>query len=461
MIECSNIRFIYHNQINEQISIDHFVIEKGKCVVLCGKSGSGKTSITRLINGLIPEYYEGDLSGQIRVEDFCPGKDGIEDLARVVGSVFQNPATQFFHKTVEHELVFPCENQGITPIEIHERLNQTVNVFNLDKILQMNLHHASGGERQRVAMATAMMQKPLVIVLDEPTANLDREGVEQVLTYLKQLKLQGITIVIAEHRTDFLRDIADYYVYIDDGKIVYQWSPDEWFSLNQEKRAKLGLRGVVTNQRQKMTNCLSTGGLEVRDLTLKVGKKQLGKIKTAFFPTSCITALVGKNGIGKSSLARVLSGLDSENGRILMNQKQIDGHSRLQQTAFVMQEVRLQLFSETVEKEIKLGLTSENIDLYAEIIEKLELTSLLGRHPMSLSGGQMQRVMIAHALLSNKKIFIFDEPTSGLDYIQMMRFSELLQSLKSNDVVIIVITHDLELIEVACDHIVDLETIFV
>lgn len=461
MIEWSNIQFTYHNQKNKQISIDHFVIEKGKCIVLCGKSGSGKTSITRLINGLIPEYYEGDLTGEIRVGDFFSGKEGIEDIARIVGSVFQNPATQFFHKIVEHELVFPCENQGIAPIEIHKRLNQTVNVFNLDKVLQMNLHHASGGERQRVAIATAMMQKPLVIVLDEPTANLDSEGVEQVHTYLEQLKAQGITIVIAEHRTDFLWDIADSYMYIEDGKIAYQWSPNAWFSLNQEKKAKLGLRGVVSNQREKMANCLSTDGLEVRDLTLKVGKKQLGKIKTAFFPTSCITALVGKNGIGKSSLARVLSGLDRENGCILMNQKQIDGERRLQQTAFVMQEVRLQLFSETVEKEIKLGLPLENVDMYAEIIEKLELTSLLKRHPMSLSGGQMQRVMIAHALLSQKKVFIFDEPTSGLDYIQMIRFSELLQSLKSNDVIIIVITHDLELIEVACDHIVDLAAVLV
>lgn len=458
MIRFKNVKFIYDNQNDMSIQIDHLKIGQGECVVLCGESGSGKTSLIRMINGLIPEYYTGALEGDIDIDTYRSGVDSIEDIARTVGTVFQNPATQFFHKIIEHELVFPCENQGIHPDEIQQRLQTTAAFFSLGSMLGSSLYRASGGERQRVAVATAMMQKPKIVVLDEPTANLDYVGVLQIATYIEKLKNDGMTVVIAEHRLNFLKNIADRYVYIKDGRVKYEWNKVQWLELSHNKRSELGLRGVNTAHQYSDNKVSQSRGLKIKDLNLSVFGRNLGTIKEVQFPVNCITALTGKNGIGKSSLANIISGLDKSDGIICFDEKEMKEKDRLENTAFVMQEVRLQLFSESVEKEIKLGL--KEFSQFEEIIQKLGLTELLKRHPMSLSGGQMQRVMIASALLSNKKIFIFDEPTSGLDYRQMIHFAELLKALKTDDIVIIVITHDIELIEVLCDQVINLETIF-
>ncbi|MGT2865602.1 ABC transporter ATP-binding protein [Streptococcus fryi] len=459
MIEIRSLAFRYPQEDKPSLVIDELIVTEGECVVLCGPSGSGKTTLIRLLNGLIPEYYEGSLEGYCRIGDTMIGEKGVEVLSQQVGTVFQNPATQFFHKIVEHELVFPCENQCLIQELIQKRLAETTAFFGIEHLLQRNLLTASGGERQRIAMATAMMQRPRLLVLDEPTANLDELGIKQVAQHIKQLKRLGITVIIAEHRLDFLKELADRYLYIDKGRLTHEWSKQEWLSFDNQTRAQLGLRSLNQEQKKLTQFCHEEQGLLITTLSLRTADSYLGQIKHLLFPANKVVALVGPNGLGKSTLAHILSGLAHADGTISLFNRPLSDKDRLRHTSFVMQDVRLQLFSESVDKEIKLGTHNHDVQEAKTIVNTLGLSDLLDRHPMSLSGGEQQRVLIANSLLAHKSIYIFDEPTSGLDYQQMKQVANLLKKLKTKDRVIIVITHDQELIAEACDAVIDLRAV--
>ena len=376
-------------------------------------------------------------------------------MSQKIASVFQNPATQFFHRKVEHELVFPCENQGIAQADIQNRLKQTIELFNLEQLLNYDLLNASGGEQQRVAIATANMQNPQLLILDEPSANLDQTSVERLKSHLKDLKSLGVTIVIAEHRLDFLKDLGDTYLYFENGEVTHTWSRKEWLALSEDNRHQLGLRSGenLSFASQTLPEVPAQNDLRVHELTLTAGKKSLGAISHLAFPAGKIIAILGQNGFGKSSFAKLLSGLNKSNGIISLAGRPLSEKERLKETAYVMQEISLQLFSDSVKKELLLG--NQQKKDYQKIADNLGLQDLLQRHPLSLSGGEQQRVLIGNALLSDKKIFIFDEPTSGLDYEHMLAVGKVLQELKAAGKIVLVITHDKELVTTVCDYQLD------
>ncbi len=458
MITLKNLKFTYANQENPTVIIDRLHVKKGDCVILCGRSGSGKTTLTRLLNGLIPEYYPGNLEGHIKISHLVPGENDLEEFSQSVASVFQNPATQFFHRKVEHELVFPCENQGISADHIWQRLNATVDFFNIADLLHQDLLTTSGGQRQKIALATANMQAPKLLVLDEPSANLDQGAVNQLQENLQQLKSLGITIVIAEHRLDYLQNLGDSYLYFEDGKLKAEWSQKDWLHFDDNYRHELGLRAIHQEKSIFPFENEDKNALEIKNLQVKTGKKLLGNIKTFKFPKGSVTAIIGPNGIGKSSFAKILSGLENSERQIKYEDSTFSEKERLSRTAYVMQNVHLQLFSNSVKGELLLG--NQNNSDYLEIAKSFHLDHLLDRHPMSLSGGEKQRLLISNALLSNKDIFIFDEPTSGLDHKNMLIVSRYLKILKKYGKIVILITHDNEIISQACDRVLDLSKAF-
>lgn len=191
-------------------------------------------------------------------------------------------------------------------------------MFNLEQLLNYDLLNTSGGEQQRVAIATANMQNPQLLILDEPSANLDQTSVERSKSYLKALKALGVTIVIVKYRLDFLKDLGDTYLYFENGEGNHTWSRKEWLALSEDKRHQLGLRGGknLSFVSQTLPETPAQDSLQVHELTLTAGKKSLGAISHLAFPAGKIIAILGQNGLGKSSFAKLLSGLNKSNGII-------------------------------------------------------------------------------------------------------------------------------------------------
>ena len=218
MIELTRASFQYENSDRgvQDISLS---VKGGECVVLTGLSGCGKTTVTRLVNGLAPSYYPGAFSGSVRIDGKDISRLSTWEIGRLVGSVFQDPKSQFFSSELAGEVAFPCENYGLSAREIRERTDAAIAALKLSHLKDRAVDILSSGEKQRAAIASVYAMKPKAFVCDEPTANLDAAGTRQLAQTLRQLKEQGITLLIAEHRIDWLMGIADRFLYLRDGRI--------------------------------------------------------------------------------------------------------------------------------------------------------------------------------------------------------------------------------------------------
>jgi len=440
-------------------------VSAGECLLICGESGSGKTTFSRLLNGVSPDYIEGELDGECYTYDLRAGETEIEEYVPVVGSVFQNPKTQHFTTNTSTELAFPCENMGMDPDDIHQRVSEVVSDFEIEELLDRDIFTLSGGEKQQIAFASANVLSPKVLVLDEVTSNLDNEAVEHLQTMIQQMKKEGVTVILTEHRLAWTKDIVDRYVLFEEGSLVKEWPAEEFNRLTNDELNSLGLRSMdlsshkalINEKMQSKESNYRDSILQTKDLA--VGYEKSGKVLDNLnlsFKAGETVGLMGANGTGKSTLASTITGLQRPlGGKVLWKDQLISSKELIKKSFLVMQDTNYQLFSDSVSDEVLLG--SRYPEMKDEVLEQLGLTDIEDHHPMSLSGGQKQRVAIASAILSGKEILIFDEPTSGLDYGNMERFGRLLQELKESGIVVIVITHDEELAANWCDQIVYLE----
>lgn len=472
MVEISNVNFQYENAEQGALHDVSLQIKPGECVLLCGESGCGKTTITRLINGLIPHFYEGNLSGEVKVAGLSVKEEELYTIAGKVGSVFQNPRSQFFCLDTTSELAFGCENMGLPVEEIEKRMAGVTEALKLQKLLARNIFELSGGEKQRIACASVSAMLPEVFVLDEPTSNLDMDAIEELKHTLQLWKAQGKTIVIAEHRLYWLKEVCDRVICLKEGRIVFDIPMKEFAAFSEEKMHEFGLRGM-TMQRLKLPEKVgetpgsvpsrqaeteSTASLKLLNYRLSFDKKEVLHMADEEIPTGSIIAVTGHNGAGKSTFLRCLCGLEKKfKGRTLYRGKELDRKKMLKECYMVMQDVNHQLFCETVSDEIRLGMVEKREEDVQKVLEKLDLSQVAERHPMSLSGGQKQRVAIASSILADKSILIFDEPTSGLDYKHMEQTAALFRELKDENRTLFIITHDPELIVRCCTHILHLE----
>lgn len=456
------LELTYPGSDKPALSISDLTIPTGQCVVLCGQSGSGKSSFLKVLNGLVPEYYPAQLSGRGYLGDKELRGRSLEDLSYQVASVFQQPSTQFFHSQVLQELVFPCENQGLSREEITQRLAWVNDLFGLEPLYERRISSLSGGQQQVLALAVATMHGTDLLVLDEPTANLDQQGVVRVQEVLQLLKKQGKTIIIAEHRLSYLSHLADRYLYFQDGQLVTDYLAADFLSRTEECRQDMGLRcydaapygRAIAERASQFTD--DEQGLLVENLSVSQSGSLLYQVEKLCLAPGQVIGLVGPNGSGKTSLANYLVGLsEDKKSSIAWYGKKLTAGQRLEKTALVMQDVRLQLFAETVRRELTLGQKDKQLD--EELISRFRLEDLLDRHPVSLSGGEQQRVMMVASLLADKDIFIFDEPTSGLDLRQMKAVARALLDLKEKNKLVLLISHDEELLDLVCDKIIDIK----
>lgn len=458
MIEIKKVSFQHENAEKPSLRNVSLTIAEGECVLLCGESGSGKTTVTRLINGLIPHFYEGKMEGCAMVNGLNVTEAELYDTARIVGSVFQNPRSQFFCVDTTSELAFGCENMGMPEGEILSRVDEAAKELNIEKLLGRSIFELSGGEKQKISCASVSALRPEVMVLDEPTSNLDVHAIEELKQTLLGWKAAGKTIVIAEHRLSWLRDLCDRVICMRDGAVAFDLSMQAFSQYSTEQLHQMGLRSLRGENIAPVQNSVpETETMQLQNFCFSYDGTPVLNIPHLSLPMDGIIALVGPNGAGKSTFSRCLCGLEKKfKGQVKINGQLWKNRQLLKNCYMVMQDVNHQLFCETVADEVQLGMRSENSSDVERVLEMLDLSHLRERHPMSLSGGQKQRVAIASAILAGKEILIFDEPTSGLDFRHMEQTAALLSSLKGKQTVLIV-THDPELIQRCCDHIVCIE----
>lgn len=453
VIEFSDFSFRYHDAGRESLSNLNLSIQKGEFILLTGHSGCGKTTLTRCINGLIPDFFEGNLSGSCRVCSMDIKEHETGDFSPLVGSVFQDPRSQFFTLHVKTEIPFPSENLE-TPLEkMQTQYRKAVDALKIQDLLGKSIFDLSSGEKQKVAIASIYMVGVGIYVLDEPSANLDSVGTEQLRKVLKSLKEQGNTIIISEHKLYYLNGLADRVVIMKDGKIAceidghdFDNRPIEWFT-------KHGLR------KADLTQILPTSyscdirhdaySIKAEKLSFGYSGKPLLWHDVSFSAYGGeIVGIIGKNGAGKSTLIRTLMGLEKpKTGKILINSNYASKQQRRKKSFYVMQDVDYQLFAPNVLEEMLMGTkkTEQDKERAIHILERFGLSEYLKRHPTMLSGGQKQRLSIALAEMHHLPFLYLDEPTSGLDAKNMKIVQEEIKKLADRGTCVFVITHDYEL----------------
>ncbi|ACV23580.1 Putative HMP/thiamine import ATP-binding protein YkoD [Slackia heliotrinireducens] len=440
----------------------------GEFVVVAGGSGCGKTTITRLINGLVPHYYEGELEGRAQVCGLDVRTTKISDLSAHVGSVFQNPRSQFFNVDTTSELAFASENRCIDPDQIRADIRRVVGEMNLEPLMDRSIFALSGGEKQKVACASVAVAEPEIVVLDEPSSNLDTAGIDDLRSVLALWKSKGKTIVVAEHRLYYLADLADRLVIMKEGRIVEELDASQLASMTSKDAYSRELRAfdavdIPAGLLDRDAKRGNADTLVCRDFEFRYRNSDNGiSIPHLEFGAGQITAIVGRNGTGKSTFAHLLCGLLRKGrGTVEFGGRVFKPKERTQLCYMILQDVNHQLFTSSVLEEVVLSAPADMPPDQAEsrareVLEQLDLAHLADVHPMALSGGQKQRVAIASGVMAENPVLMFDEPTSGLDLPHMRQVADLLRTLRDAGKVVIVITHDTELIREAADRVVEL-----
>ena len=453
MIEIRELSFKYKGGSDYSLKDINLKIKKGECILLCGRSGCGKSTLLKLMNGIIPEFYDGDISGSVMVNGMNTFTTPIYKLSNNVGSVFQNPKTQFYTTNTTDEIAFGLENYGIEREVINKRIEEVEKELHLENLMNKNIFNLSGGEKQKIAIASIYALNPEIFILDEPSSSLDIESMKELSLTIKKLKSLGKTIIIAEHRLWYLKDIVDRAIYLEDGKIIREYSMDEIENLSEDERIRTGLRHSDYKAIERFDDFETSNKgtlLVLKDLIFKRNTKIILSIEDLNFCYGNIIGIVGENGIGKSTLAKIICGLYKENkGKILKDDE------NLNESLLIMQEVNCQLFTDTVKDEIVLTSNIKDDNALDTWLKDMELKNISDRNPHTLSGGQKQRVIILSALLSDKKILFFDEPTSGLDYRNMKIVAKNIKKVKEEDKLILIISHDVEFLESVCDKVID------
>ena len=485
MLTLRNLSVFYdENQVVHAINLN---VSPGECVVLTGESGSGKSSIINAVNGLGARYDNARIEGTIALDGDELTQKQIYEIAMLASSVFQNPKTHFFNVDTTQELLFFLENTGVSKQNMQKRLQDLLSLFPIAHLLNRSIFELSGGEKQILCLASAYISGCKLILLDEPTSNLDHISIALLTDMLKCLKQQGITLLIAEHRLYYLRDILDRLIHIQKGEIQRCYTQEEFAHLTCDELHARGLRSNSDNAltvpellpyaantsaepgTEAGTELHSEPGTEagtelrIEKLALSFSTQRNVRANGLFisgltFQTNNIYGIVGKNGCGKSSFIKSLIGVMKRSKETVFYQgKQCNKRRRVALSSLVMQDVNSQLFSESVEHELTLTHTNMTEASLDALLEQLNIRAFKQAHPMSLSGGQKQRVAIATSVVDGAALMFFDEPTSGMDYKNMLAISRCIQALKTRKRIIFIVSHDVEFLNLTCDYALNIE----
>ena len=457
-------------------------VRVGEVVLLCGGSGCGKSTALKMANGLVPHYERGCMYGEVRLDGVALGEMSMHRIAGRVASVFQNPKTQMFNAEVRSELAFVGENLGREPGTIRKAVARAAADFDVEGFLGRRVFELSGGEAQRVCCAAAEASGADVLVLDEPSSNLDVWSIDALRRYIARWKREGKAVLIAEHRVYYLRDLVDKVLFLEGGRVARAWTGDEFRSLGAGETDALGLRRVRPEECEVAAGgggaadgaagrgagaggVAAAGGSAVacvRGLTCDYGRGRAARraldVAELDLPIGVPIAVVGKNGAGKSTLMRSLAGIvKGACGTLeLPGTGALDAAGRRDRCALVMQDVTRQLFCSSVVDEVCLGDVCTAAEA-SNTLRDLDLIEYAEAHPLTLSGGQKQRLCVAAAIAAGRDIVLFDEPTSGLDLAHMRQVAALVRQVAAAGRLVLVVSHDYEFICACCGHALELK----
>ena len=473
-VQLEGVSYTYPGAAEPTLRSVSLEVPAGQCVVVTGPSGCGKTTLSRLVNGLVPHVYAGEVTGRVLVDGTEVAAWTPDELGARVGSVFQNPRSQFVNLDVASEIAFGCENLGLPRAEIVERVEEAAAALGIRPLLDRSIEELSGGQKQAVILASALAMRPAVFVLDEPTASLDTASMMRLAEVVATLKAQGKTVIVSEHRLWWLHGVADRVVLMEEGTVAGDWDAASYGALPRAERAALGMRAwTVTEMEEEMaaraavaptasaegspapaTEAATAEGLTAEGLTVAFRRKPpvLEGLSLAVAPGR-VLGIVGRNGAGKTTLLRCLSGLTRERaGSVALDGRALAARERPGTVHLVMQEPGYQLFADSARAELRLPDAETD-----ELLAAFGLTACAERHPLSLSGGERQRLAIAAGIAQGARALVLDEPTSGLDRANMERVAAVLCRVAAAGAPVALVTHDYEFLCAVCDEVAEVE----
>ena len=443
-IELKKVNFSYDGKTKILENTD-FTAEYGEVALLSGHSGEGKSTLMYIVSGIIPNVNYGELSGEVLVGGESIKGRKMGDICRKVGVVLQNADEQIIQKIVEDEIAFVCENLAFPPEKIRKQIEIVCNLMKLDT--NWKCRTLSGGQKQRLITASTLAMGQKIIILDEPLANLDKDGAAMLMSTLRSFAKAGYCIIVIEHRLDMVLPFVDTVWHIGNQTVRKVENRQEYL---QQQTAKIEDSCPIYAEQSPL--------FELNKVAFSVKKeREILKDITLDIPKGGRTVLLGENGCGKTTLMRLIARLYKPTGGAItqyidekFKQKPKGSKAWYKKVGVVYQNPDYQLFMPTVRQEISFGAKSE--EYAAEIAELFGIKHLWERHPQSLSEGQKRRVSIAAVAACEPEVLLLDEPTVGQDYDGLCQMVEILNQLhRRTGNTMITITHDVRCAEALCD----------
>ena len=482
VIEFKDFGFRYRVQAEQTLKNINLTIYEGEKVLIVGPSGSGKSTLAHCLNGLVPFYYNGEISGSLKIDGEDVSNKNIFELSQIVGTVLQDPDSQFIGLTVAEDIAFKLENYCIKQNEIIEKVSKSAKLVNMDKELNASPYKLSGGQKQRVTLAGVTVDDVKVLLFDEPLASLDPATGKSAMELIDSIQRESNkTVVIIEHRLeDVLHCNVDRIIVMDKGEIVADTTPNE--ILETDILTKVGVREPlyltalkyancdakdIKDTKDKITNWYNNCEvvnhnnedqpiLEMKNVTFSyTEEKQILSNVSFKVNKGDMVSIVGRNGAGKSTISKLICGFfKPTSGQILFDGEDLENKTikeRSQKIGFVMQNPNQMISKTMIFDEVAFGLRIRGLDeseIKQRVDETLKICGLYGYRnwPISaLSYGQKKRVTIASILVMNPEVIILDEPTAGQDFKHYTEIMEFLVELNKQGITIIMITHDMHL----------------
>ncbi|EWG07950.1 MAG: ABC transporter [Candidatus Aramenus sulfurataquae] len=475
-VEIKGLSFSYLGSSKPSITVDELYIEEGESVLVVGKSGSGKSTLVNCINGVIPHMISGELRGEVVVMGNKVKETPMSKLSTVVGTVLQDPESQVVNYLVEEEVAFGPENLGLPPEEVKERVSEALRIAGIEHLAKRETTNLSGGELQRTVLASVLAMRPKVLILDEPTSNIDPEGTNSVFATLRELKGKK-TMIVVEHKVERVLPFVDRVILIDKGRIALDLRKEEiiegvetlveagvevpsYFVLSRKlklprpdfeavkKGIKEGKIALETPKRKEIADP------PIMSASIKVTAKDRELVDASIeVKRGELVALMGRNGAGKTTLLKAIAGLTGDElkvtGSIVFEGEELIRRPiwyRGKYFIYLPQSFDLILVTTKVEDEIAFSLKKRGVKGFKQVVERylreFGLEEYRKQDPMLLSMGQRRRVAMASVLASGVKVLFMDEPTSGQDFYNRMTLGKELRELTDKGYSIVVVTHD-------------------